>query len=205
MEEVLDVYGQPYDPLRPKVCLDESPRQLIGERRESFIDAHGVRHVDYEYTREGTADIYMVVEPLGGRREVLVKDHHTRLDWAEVVAHVVEEMYPNAQKIPLIQDNLSAHKKSALYELFPPERARAILEKLEFVFTPKHGSWLNIAEIELSVLTRQGLKTRVANKEELIRQCTEWYETRNGKMTTVDWQFTTREARIKLKRLYPSF
>lgn len=205
MEEGLDVYVQPYDPLRPKVCLDESPRQLIGERRESFIDAPGVTHVDDEYTREGTAEIYMVVEPLGGRREVLVKDHHTRLDWAEVVAHVVEEMYPHAQKITLIQDNLSAHKKSALYELFPPERARAILEKLEFVFTPKHGSWLNIAEIELSVLTRQGLQTRVASKEELIRQCTEWYETRNGKMTPVDWQFTTQEARIKLKRLYPSF
>lgn len=205
MEEGLDVYVQPYDPLRPKVCLDESPRQLIGERRESFIDAPGVTHVDDEYTREGTAEIYMVVEPLGGRREVLVKDHHTRLDWAEVVAHVVEEMYPHAQKITLIQDNLSAHKKSALYELFPPERARAILEKLEFVFTPKHGSWLNIAEIELSVLTRQGLQTRVASKEKLIRQCTEWYETRNGKMTPVDWQFTTQEARIKLKRLYPSF
>lgn len=174
MEEVLDVYEQPYDPAYPRVCLDESPRQLIGERRKSFTDEHGVVHEDYEYTREGTADLYMVVEPLGGRREVLVKDQHTRLEWAEVVAHVVEEMYPSAQKITLIQDNLSAHKRSARYELFPPERARAILDKVEFVFTPKHGSWLNIAEIELSVLTRQGLTSRVDSKEELIRQCTEW-------------------------------
>ena len=204
MEEVLDVYEQPYDPAHPKVCLDESPRQLIGERREPYTDTHGVEHVDYEYTREGTADLYMVVEPLGGRREVLVKDQHTRLDWAEVVAHVVEEMYPTAEKITLIQDNLSAHKKSALYELFPPQRARAILDKLEFVFTPKHGSWLNIAEIELSVLTRQGLAQRVESKEELIRQSTAWYKERNRKMSPVDWQFTTKDARIKLKRLYPS-
>jgi transposase len=204
MEEVLDVDEQPYDPAHPRVCLDESPRQLIGERRESYTDEHGVEHVDYEYTREGTADLYMVVEPLAGRREVLVKDQHTRLDWAEVVAHVVEEMYPSAKKITLVQDNLSAHKKSAFYELFEPERARAIVEKLEVVFTPKHGSWLNIAEIELSVLTRQGLKPRVASKEELERQATAWYEKRNGKMSKVDWQFTTKDARIKLKRLYPS-
>lgn len=204
MEEVLDVYVQPYDPTHPKVCLDESPRQLIGERRAPFTDEHGVLHEDYEYTREGTADIFMVVEPLGGRRQVFIRDRHTRLEWAEVVAYIVEEMYPAAEDITLIQDNLSAHKKAALYELFPPERARAILKKLKFVFTPKHGSWLNIAEIELSVLTRQGLTSRVESKEDLIRQCTAWYETRNGKGSTVDWQFTTKDARIKLKRLYPS-
>ena len=204
MEEVLDVYVQPYDSAHPKVCLDETPRQLIGERRAPFTDEHGVLHEDYEYTREGTADIFMVVEPLGGRRQVFIRDRHTRLEWAEVVAYIVEEMYPAAEDITLIQDNLSAHKKAALYELFPPERARAILKKLKFVFTPKHGSWLNIAEIELSVLTRQGLTSRVESKEDLIRQCTEWYETRNGKGSTVDWQFTTKDARIKLKRLYPS-
>ena len=204
MEEVLAVYERPYDPLHPTVCLDESPQQLIGERRAPFTDSTGISHIDYEYTREGTADIFMVADPLGGRREVLIRDQHTRLDWAEVVAHIVEEMYPHADKITLVQDNLSAHKKSALYELFAPERARAILEKLEFVFTPKHGSWLNIAEIELSVLTRQGLKTRVESKEALIRQCTEWYEMRNDKASIVDWQFTTKDARIKLKRLYPS-
>jgi hypothetical protein len=204
MEEVLDVYAQPYDPAHPKVCLDESPRQLIGERRAPFTDEHGIVHEDYEYTREGTADIFMVVEPLGGRREVFIRDQHTRLDWAEVVAYIVEEMYAEAEDMTLIQDNLSAHKKSALYELFSPERARAILKKLKFVFTPKPGSWLNIAEIELSVLARQGLTSRVDSKEALIRQCTVWYETRNDKGSTVDWQFTTNAARIKLKRLYPS-
>jgi len=204
MEDVLEVYAQPYDAEPPRVCLDESPKQLIRERRESFTDAHGSEHVDDEYIREGTVDLYMVVEPLAGRREVLVKDRHTRLDWAEVVAHVVEDMYPTAKKVTLIQDNLSAHKKSALYELFAPERARAILDKLEFVFTPKHGSWLNVAECELSVLTRQGLKERVASKEAVIQQVTAWYETRNKTTTKVDWQFTTKDARIKLKRLYPS-
>lgn len=204
MEEVLDVYERPYDPEHPVVGLDESPRQLIGEKREPYTDAQGVEHIDYEYTREGTADLYMVVEPLGGRREVVVSDQHTRLDWAKVVAHVVEEMYPAAKKVTLIQDNLSAHKKSALYELFEPARARAILDKVECVFTPKHGSWLNVAEIELSVLTRQGLKQRVKSKEELEKQVKAWYEERNGKMSLIDWQFTTKDARIKLKRLYPS-
>jgi transposase len=202
---VLDVYERPYAPESPVVGLDESPRQLIGEKRESYTDDKGVEYIDYEYTREGTADLYMVAEPLGGRREVLVTDQHTRLDWAKVVAHVVEDMYPAAKKVTLVQDNLSAHKPSALYELFEPARARSILEKIEFVFTPKHGSWLNVAEIELSVLTRQGLKHRVKSKEELEAQVTAWYEERNGKMSTIDWQFTTKDARIKLKRLYPSF
>jgi transposase len=205
MEEVLDVYERPYDAAYPVLGLDESPRQLIGEKRETYTDARGVEHIDYEYTREGTADLYMVAEPLGGRREVLVTDQHTRLDWAKVIAHVVEDMYPTAKKVTIVQDNLSAHKPSALYELFEPARARSILEKIEFVFTPKHGSWLNVAEIELSVLTRQGLKHRVKSKEELEAQVTAWYEERNGKMSTIDWQFTTKDARIKLKRLYPSF
>lgn len=204
MEEGLDVYERPYDAEHPVGGLDESPRQVIGERREPYTDAQGVEHIDYEYTREGTADLSMVAEPLGGQREVLVKDQHTRLDWAEVVAHVVEEMSPTAKKVTLVQDNLSAQKKSALYELCEPARARAILDKVEFVFTPKHGSWLNVAEIELSVLTRQGLKQRVKSKEELETQVKAWYEERHGKMSTVDWQFTTKDARIKLKRLYPS-
>jgi hypothetical protein len=204
MEEVLDVYARPYDPDHPVVGLDESPKQLISERRASFTDSKGVEHRDYEYTREGTVDLYMIVEPLAGRREVHVRDRHTRLDWAEVIAHVVEEMYPTAKKLTVVQDQLSAHKKSALYELFAPERARAILEKIEFVSTPKHGSWLNVAECELSVLTRQGLKERIATKDEMIRQTTAWYKTRNDKTANVDWQFTTKDARIKLKQLYPS-
>lgn len=204
MEDVLDEYVKPCDPPHPKVCPDESPRQLIGERRKSFTDKNGTEYVDYEYVRNGTADIFMVTEPLGGRREVFVRDRHTRLEWAEIVAYIVEEMFPEAEKITLIQDNLSAHKKSALYELFAPERAREILKKLEFVFTPKHGSWLNVAEIELSILVRQGLKGRIATKEELIRQCDQWCAMRNEKGAGVDWQFTSQEARIKLKHLYPS-
>jgi len=204
MEEGLDVYARPYDPDHPVVGLDESPQQLLGERREGFTDSHGVEHVDYEYTREGTVDLYMVVEPLAGRREVLVKDQHTRLDWAEVIAHVVEDMYPTAPKLTIIEDNLSAHKKSALYERFAPERARAILERIEFVHTPKHGSWLNVAECELSVLTRQALQQRIDTKDGMIHHTTAWYEDRNDTSATIDWQFTTKDARIKLKRLYPS-
>ena len=204
MEDVLTEYAKPYDPTHPRVCLDESPKQLISERHASFTDAHGVEHIDYEYCREGTVDLYMIVEPLGGRREVVVKEHHTRLDYAHVLAHIVEDMYPTAARVTIIQDNLSAHKKSALYEVFEPARARAILEKVEFVFTPKHGSWLNVAECELSVLTRQGLKDRVATKEAVIEQVTAWYAARNEHSTSVDWQFTTKDARIKLKRFYPS-
>lgn len=204
MEEVLDVYARPYNSKRPVVCLDESPKQLISESRMPFTDSRGTTYVDYEYKREGTVDLYMVTEPLGGRREVLVKDRHTRLEWAEVVAHIVENMYPEAEKMTLVQDNLSAHKKSALYEIFEPERARAILKKIEFVNTPKHGSWLNIAECELSVLTRQALKGRTPSKGEIIQKVTNWYENRNKEMTQVDWQFTTKNARVKLKRLYPT-
>ncbi len=148
--------------------------------------------------------MFMICEPLGGKREVLIKDRHTRLEWAETIRYIAEDMYPDAEKLTVIQDNLSAHKRSALYELLEPERARAILNRTEFVFTPKHGSWLNIAEIELSVLTRQGLKHRVGNKEESERQVIDWYNERNRNMRTVDWQFRTKDARIKLKRLYPS-
>jgi hypothetical protein len=146
----------------------------------------------------------MICEPLGGKREVLVRDRHTRLEWAEAVRYIAEDMYPDAENLTLIQDNLSAHKKSALYEIMEAERARTILNRIEFVFTPKHGSWLNIAEIELSVLTRQGIKPRVGNKEELEQQITEWYEERNRNESKVDWQFRTKDARLKLKRLYPS-
>lgn len=205
MEEVLDVYRRPYDPQRPVVCFDESPRQLIGVSRPGFTDAQGVVYQDYEYTREGTADLFMLVEPLGGRREVHVRAQHTRLDWADEMAYIAEEMYPTAAKITVVQDNLSAHKKAALYERFAPERARAIAARLELVFTPKHGSWLNIAELELSVLTRQGLPDRVASQAELEQQVTAWYTQRNAQHSRVDWQFTTQAARVKLKRLYPSF
>jgi len=204
MEEVLDVYGRPYDPKRPVVCLDESPKQLISEFRTPFTASNGVIHTDYEYKREGTVDLFMVTEPLGGRREVLVKNKHTRLEWAEVIAHIVDDMYPDADKITIVQDNLSAHKKSALYELFDPERARSILKRIEVVNTPKHGSWLNIAECELSVLTRQALKGRIPSKDEMEKKVVDWYKNRNEQMTKVDWQFTTKNARVKLKHLYPT-
>lgn len=204
MEEVLDVYQRPYDPDNPTVCLDEARKQLVSERRKPYQDEKGIEYVDYEYKREGVANMYMIVEPLGGRREVVVTDTHDRLQWAKVVAHIVEEMYPGASKITLVEDNLSAHKKAALYEVFEPQRARNILNRLEFIRTPTHGSWLNIAECELSVLTRQGIKERVSSKEELIRQVEAWYSNRNEKVKKVDWQFTTKDARVKLKRLYPT-
>lgn len=204
MEEVLDVYQRPYDPSRPVVCLDEARRQLVSETRQGFTDKNGVEHVDYEYCREGVAEVFMVAEPLGGRREVVVTDSHNSQEWAKVVGLIVEEWYADAERVTLVQDNLSAHRKAALYEVFAPKRARAILSKLEFVFTPKHGSWLNVAEIELSVLTRQGLTGRVASKAEFERQVAAWVKQRNDKTSIVDWQFTTVDARIKLKRLYPS-
>lgn len=204
MEEVLDIYERPYDPDFPVVCLDESPKQLISETRTGFVDSKGVQYFDYEYKREGVADVFMVVEPLGAKRKVFIKDNHNSHQWAQVVACIVEEMYPRAKKISLVQDNLTAHRKAALYEVFEPQRAHSILKKLEFVWTPKHGSWLNIAECELSILTKHGLKSRIDSKEELEKQATHWANERNNKFKKVDWQFTTKDARIKLKRLYPS-
>lgn len=203
MEEVLEVYERPYDEANPVVCLDESPQQMIGESRTSFTDSQGVIHQDYEYKRNGVADIYMICEPLAGKRELFVTPNHTAHQWAEIVAYIAEEMYPEAEKISLVQDNLSAHKKAALYEVFPAQRARNIIKKFEFVFTPKHGSWLNIAEIELSLFKRIGLKERIESKEELIQLVKDYEKNRNEKAKSVNWQFKTSDARIKLKRLYP--
>jgi len=204
MEQVLDVYKRPYDPKQPVICLDEASKQLISEVRQPLISPNGTLLCDYEYKREGVCDIYMVCEPLAGKRYVTIRDSHTRLDWATVVADMVENVYASAEKITLVQDNLSVHKASAMYELFEPERARSILDRIEFVYTPKHGSWLNIAEIELSVLSRQALDERIGTKENLIDVTTQWQGQRNDKEAGVDWQFTTADARIKLKRLYPS-
>lgn len=198
------MYERPYDPEHPVVNLDEAPKQLISQVRKTFSDSKGIEYQDYEYKREGVADMYMMVEALGGRREVLVKEDHTSQTYAKVIAHIVEDMYPNARKITLVEDNLSAHKLAALYEIYEPEKARSIVEKLEVVRTPKHGSWLNIAECELSILTRQGLEKRVPDKQTLEQQVTAWYSQRNSKQAKVDWQFTTKDARVKLKRLYPS-
>ena len=205
MEAVLDVYARPYDPVRPVVCLDEKREQLVRETRPGFTDSRGVRHEDYEYERAGVGVLYMVCEPLGGRREVRVEASQDRLAWARTVVHMAETMYPDAERITLVQDNLSAHKPSALYEILPPARARRVLERLEIVHTPKHGSWLNIAEIELSVLGRQALAGRIEDDEALDRIVEAWSRQRTAAQKGVDWQFTTAEARVKLKHLYPSY
>lgn len=204
MEDVLEVYERAYDPTNPVVCLDETPQQIIGESRESFTDSRGVIHQDYEYQRKGVADIYMVCEPLAGTRELFVTENHKAHQWAKVVAHIAEEMYPDAKKITLVQDNLAAHKKAALYEIFNPQRARDIIKRIEFVFTPKHGSWLNMAEIELSIFKRTGLKNRIESKDELIKLVKDYENDRNQKIKKINWQFKNDDARIKLKRLYPT-
>ena len=200
----MDVYKRPYDPKRPVICLDETSKQLISEQRQPITTSKGTILYDYEYKREGVCDIYLVCEPLMGQRYVTIRDNHDRLDWATVVADTVENKYAEAQQVTLVQDNLSAHKPSAMYELFEPERARRLLDKIEFVYTPKHGSWLNIAEIELSVLSRQCTNKRIASQADLIEATSRWESRRNAQEVTVDWQFTTSDARIKLKRLYPS-
>jgi len=203
MEAVLDVYERPYNPENPVVNLDESPKQLIGEVRKSYTDKQGIKHQDYEYQRNGVADMYMLTEAKAGWREVLIKDNHKSLTYAEVIRYLAEEKYPDVAQITLIEDNHSAHKLSSLYEILPAQRARAIVKRIEVVRTPKHGSWLNVAEIELSILTRQGLHNRIASKEELEDKVKGWFKARNQNTSKVDWQFTTKDARIKLKRLYP--
>lgn len=204
MEDVLGVYARPYDPKCPVVNHDESPKQLVSEVRKPYIDGKGVKYEDSEYQREGAAEIVMIVEPLGGRREVLAQDDHTGKTWALNMAYIAEDLYPDADKTTVIVDNLSSHKKHNLYNVFEPARARAIINKIEFVYTPKHGSWLNVAECELSVLSRQALQQRFASKEELKLQVETWANDRNNQQKGVDWQFKTEDARIKLKKLYPT-
>lgn len=204
MEDVLEVYARPYDANYPVVCYDESPKQLVSEVRQSFMDDKGVVYEDCEYQREGAAEIVMIVEPLGKRREIFVEDNHKGDTWAHRIGYIAEQMYPNAKKITLIEDNLSSHKKYNLYNVFPPERARAIINRIDFVYTPKHGSWLNIAECELSVLSRQALNSRFPSKEALKNRVKVWVEDRNNLQKGVDWQFKTSDARIKLKKLYPT-
>ena len=204
MEEVLEVYAREYDPARPVVCYDESPKQLIGEVRRPYIGEDGVKYEDCEYRRNGTVDLVMAIEPLGGRREVLVRETHDAATWALNMAMIVEEMYPRARKVTLVMDNLSSHRIYNLYKVFPPERAKRIKDRMEIVYTPKHGSWLNIAECELSVISRQALNKRIPTKEELELQVKTWADNRNKAQKNVDWQFTTKDARTKLKRLYPT-
>ena len=204
MEDVLDVYHRPYDEKRPLVCLDEASKQLIGEVIEPIPTGPGQpERFDYEYTRHGTANLFMISEPLLGWRAVHVTERRTAVDFAEVIRWLVEEIHEDAEKVVLVMDNLNTHKLASLYEAFPPEQARRIAEKLEIHHTPKHGSWLNMAEIELSVLARQCRARRIETKEELEREVAAWEEERNERGVEIRWRFTTADARIKLRRLYP--
>jgi transposase len=207
MEDVLDIYARPYDPKHRVVCFDESPQQLVSELRTSYIDKTGVKHEDCEYKREGSADIFMIVEPLGKRREVFVEEGHNGVIWAKKMDYIANHMYKKedkVRKITVIMDNLSTHKLHNLYNVFAPQKARDIINKLHIVYTPKHGSWLNIAECELSVLARQALDKRFPTREDLKTQVMAWANNRNNKQKGVDWQFKTKDARIKLKKLYPT-
>ena len=209
MEDVLEVYHRPYDEARPLVCLDdladELLARLVGEVVEPIPAEPGQpERYDYEYTRNGTANLFMISEPLVGWRAVHVTERRTAVDFAEVVRWLVEEVHEEAEKVVLVMDNLNTHKLASLYEAFPPEQARRIIERLEIHHTPKHGSWLNMAEIELSVLARQCLDRRIESKEELKREVAAWEDERNGRGVAIRWQFTTADARIKLRRLYPT-
>jgi transposase len=205
MEDVLDVYHRPYDEKRPLVCLDEASRQLIGEVVQPIPAAPGQpERFDHEYVRNGTANLFMTFEPLLGWRAVQVTERRTAKDFAEVVRWLVEDVHEGAEKVVLVVDNLNTHTPACLYEAFEPARARAIAEKLEWHYTPKHGSWLNMAEIELSVLARQALNRRIGTMDELRGAVERWEEERNERQVEVRWQFTTAKARVKLRRLYPS-
>jgi hypothetical protein len=205
MEDVLAVYTRPYDPRRPQVCLDETSKQLVAETREPIPAAPGQpERVDYEYERQGTANLFMVFEPLAGQRRVTVTERRTAVDFAHVIQELVDVQYPQAEKILLVMDNLNTHKPASLYEAFAPAEARRLIERLEIHYTPKHGSWLNMAETELSVLVRQCLDRRMPDPTTLAQEVAAWQRQRNAATCRVDWQFTTRDARIKLKRLYPS-
>lgn len=205
MEDVLDVYQRPLDELRPLVCLDEASKQLLSDARPPLALAVGQpARQDSEYKRNGTANLFMVYEPLTGKRHVHVTERRTCQDFARVVAHLVDVLHPNAEKIVLVMDNLNTHTPASLYRAFPPAEAKRLADKLEVHYTPKHGSWLNMAEIELSVLARQCLSERMNDKENLQEQVAAWQARRNAGATKIDWRFTTEDARIKLKKLYPT-
>src|SRR4051812_18258193 len=205
MGDVLDVYHRPHDPARPVVCLDEASKQLVGETAQPLPPEPGQpERFDYEYVRNGTANLFMLSEPLAGWRHVMVTDRRTAKDFAEVLRWLAEEVYPDAERVVLVMDNLNTHKLASLYEAFPPEQARRLAERFEVHHTPKHGSWLNVAEIELSVLSRQCLDRRIETKEELIREVAAWENDRNERQVGTHWRFTIADARIKLHRLYPA-
>jgi hypothetical protein len=205
MEDVLEVYTRPYDPNRPVVCMDETSKQLMGETRVPQPAQRGrLQRYDYEYERHGVSNLFLLFEPLAARREVTVTDRRTSQDWAELMRQLVDEHYPEAEVITVVLDNLNTHTPASLYKTFEPAEARRIARRLEIHYTPKHGSWLNMAEVELSVLSRQCLDRRIPDQIVLAREVAAWQEERNQAEATVDWRFTTTDARLKLKKLYPS-
>jgi hypothetical protein len=205
MEDVLDVYQRPVDPARPIICLDETSRQVLAETRPPLPATPGrlARH-DPEYARKGVVNLFLVSEPLRGWRQVRVSQQRTRIDWAHCVKELVDVHYADAERIVLVMDQLNTHSPASLYQAFPPSEAKRLADKLEIHYTPKHGSWLNMAEIELSVLQRQCLDRRLGDRATLEREVAAWVVARNRTATTIDWRFTTDDARIKLKRLYPA-
>ena len=204
MELVLDVYKTPYNKYFPVVCMDESPKQLIKQTRIPIPRKPGSdAKEDYEYARNGVAQVFMANEPLKGKRFVKILETKTKRHWAQFIKEI-SDRYPKAEKIRLVMDNLNTHKPAALYETFPPEEAKRLWDRFEFIYTPKHGSWLNMAEIELNVLMGQCLKRRIDNMTTIRDEVNAWQQNRNNKKASINWQFNTRDARIKLKRLYPT-
>jgi DDE superfamily endonuclease len=205
MERVLDVYKRPFDEARPVVCMDETPRQLIGQVRPPVAARPGqLAREDYEYERLGVCNVFMACEPLAGTRLTKVTERKTKLDWAQFVDDIAKQ-YPEAQRITLVMDNLNTHTPAALYEAFAPQKAKALWDRFEFVYTPKHGSWLNMAEIELNVMIGQCLNRRIRDFSTMQHEVAAWQQQRDAIKATINWQFTTDLARVKLKRLYPSF
>jgi len=203
MENVLDVYKRPYSPDNPVVCMDESPKQLIGETRITNKMKDGCKLQDYEYSRKGVCNIFMANEPLSGKRIVKITERKTKQDWAEFIKDIADQ-YPKAKKITLVMDNFSTHKSASLYERYEPKQAKELWDRFEFVYTPKHGSWLNVAEIELNVLNSQCLSRRIDDISIVSKECKAWQTHRNNANAIINWHFTTSDARIKLKRLYPT-
>lgn len=205
MEQVLDVYKRPLNEKKPVVCMDESPKQLISDARPSSPMKPGQEYrIDYEYVRHGMVNIFMANEPLKGRRLVEVTTHKTKKDWAKFVKRIADELYPKADRITLVMDNFKTHAASAFYETFEPEEAKRLWDRFDFVFTPKHGSWLNMAEIELHVLNGQCLNRHISTMKKIKEEVDAWQSHRNNNVSKINWQFTTKDSRVKLKRLYPS-
>jgi hypothetical protein len=205
MEDLLDLYAEPLDPKRPVVCFDESTKQLVAETRVPLPMAPGTpERFDYEYERNGTANLFLSVQPLGGWRHVEVTEQRTKHDFAHQMRALVDVHFRDAETIRLVLDNLNTHTPAALYEAFAPAEARRILKKLEFHYTPVHGSWLNMAELEFSMLSRQCLGRRIPDRDTLATEVTAWATARNEQRATISWQFTAEDARVKLHRLYPS-